>query len=87
MKNYKTDARLNIAIGLRRYKAYLDSCGDAFGAYAMYNVGPAIEKYVKGKRGAVDVITAVRKAGYSKGANNLKNNFWPKYKRWMGADK
>lgn len=85
-ENYKTDVRLNIAIGLLRFKDYLSRVnGDPFAAYAIYNIGPGAEKYVKGKRGPVEVITAVRNAGQrwsQEGANNIKNNFWVKYEKW-----
>lgn len=85
--NYKTDARLNVAMGLRRYKAYMaDVGGDPFAAYAVYNIGGSITKVVKGKKGAVDVITAVRRSGNQQGANNLKNNYWPKYNKWTGGN-
>ena len=82
-KNYSTDVRLNVAIGLERYKYYLTLVGnDPFAAYAIYNVGPAAERVVKKARGPVNVITALRKSGNSQGADNIKNNYWVKFKKW-----
>jgi hypothetical protein len=85
--NYKRDPRLNVAMGLRRYKSYMDELGNPFSAYACYNIGPAIKKILKNHKNsdAVTVITAVRRAGYGQGANNLKNNFLVKYKKWTGG--
>lgn len=85
--NYKKDARLNVAMGLRRYKAYMDELGNPFSAYACYNIGPAVKKVLKNHKNSdvATIITAVRKAGYGQGANNLKNNFLVKYKKWTGG--
>lgn len=85
--NYKKDTRLNVAMGLRRFKAYMDELGNPFSAYACYNVGPAIKRVLKNHKNSdvATIITAVRKAGYSQGANNLKNNFLVKYKKWTGG--
>ena len=85
--NYKTDARLNVAMGLRRYKAYMDELGNPFSAYACYNIGPAVKRILKNHKNSdvATIITAVRKAGYGQGANNLKNNFLVKYKKWTGG--
>lgn len=82
-QNYISDARLNIAIGLKRFKYYLSLVdNDPFGGYAIHNIGMSITKHVRGKNGAVEVITAVRKVGNTQGANNLKNNFCVKYEKW-----
>jgi hypothetical protein len=85
--NYKKDARLNVAMGLRRYKAYMDELGNPFSAYACYNIGPAVKRVLRNHKHSdvATIITAVRKAGYSQGANNLKNNFLVKYKKWTGG--
>lgn len=85
--NYKKDARLNVAMGLRRYKAYMDELGNPFSAYACYNIGPAVKRVLKNhaKSDVATIITAVRSAGYGQGANNLKNNFLVKYKKWTGG--
>lgn len=85
--NYKKDARLNVAMGLRRYKSYMDELGNPFSAYACYNIGPAVKRVLRNHKNSdvATIITAVRKAGYGKGANNLKNNFLVKYKKWTGG--
>lgn len=85
--NYKKDARLNVAMGLRRYKAYMDELGNPFSAYACYNIGPAVKRVLRNHKNSdvATIITAVRKAGYGQGANNLKNNFLVKYKKWTGG--
>ena len=85
--NYKRDPRLNVAMGLRRYKSYMDELGNPFSAYACYNVGPAVKRILKNHKQSdvATIITAVRKAGYGNGANNLKNNFLVKYKKWTGG--
>ena len=86
-KNYKTDARLNINMRLRKLKEYLEYCdGDYFGAYAMYNCGESYGKYLKGKRGALEVIKVLRARGNNQGANNIKNNFWVQYNKYINME-
>ncbi len=85
--NYKTNARLNVAMGVRRYKSYLDDLGNPFSAYACYNIGNAVKRILKNhkKSDVATIITAIRKAGFGRGADNLKNNFLPKFKKWTGG--
>lgn len=86
-KNYKTNPRLNIHIGLRYYYDYLKRCnGDSFAAYAMYNAGESYEKYVKNANGALEVIAIMRARGNNQAANNIKNNFAIQYNKYKNID-
>lgn len=84
-QNYKTNARLNVAMGLRRYQEYLKQCNNnPFAAYAVYNCGGSVLSTVKNTTSAVGTITALRKIN-QQGANNLKNNYCVKFKKWIGG--
>ena len=92
--NFKTNQRINVAIGIRSYKQYVDQCkGNPFAAYAMYNGGTGMyDLFVNcdlKKMDFDDVIWVLEhctikryRDGANKVAKNLKNNFKPSYEKW-----
>ena len=87
-EEYKTNVRMNIHIGLRLWKDYLERCnGNAFAAYALYNCGEAYEPYVKDLIGADAVENALRNAPgklkNNQGANNINKNFRVQYNKYV----
>lgn len=90
--NYKTNLRLNVHMGIKTFKDYLQLCNNnPYIAYAMYNGGPGmLDLFTYDKDSDAGTVMWILnncknrnlRAGAKQVARNLKNNFNIKYNKW-----